>query len=117
MSKRTQEDAGERRVTAKSKPMMNLVSRCSVRNPNVLASTASESPELANQTTQNGRSSAKEAEPILDRCNTRQQQTFFNMENVYVFNIGSICIFGEELLRQFTLNQKNREESHDETDV
>ena len=31
------------RVTAKSKPMMNLVSRCSARDPNVLASTASES--------------------------------------------------------------------------
>ena len=44
MSKRTQKDAGEERVTAKSKPMMNLVSRCSVRNPNVLASIASESP-------------------------------------------------------------------------
>ena len=43
MSKSTQEDAGEERVTAKSKPMMNLVSRCSVRNTNVLASTASES--------------------------------------------------------------------------
>ena len=43
MSKRTQEDAGEERVTAKSKPMMNLVSRCSVRNPDVLASTASKS--------------------------------------------------------------------------
>ena len=44
MSKRTQENSGEERVTAKSKPMMNLVSRCSVRNPTVLASTASESP-------------------------------------------------------------------------
>ena len=44
MSKRTQEDAGEERVTAMSKPMMNLVSRYSVRDPNVLASTASESP-------------------------------------------------------------------------
>ena len=44
ISKRTQEDAGEERVTAKSKPMMNLVSRYSVRDPNVLASTASESP-------------------------------------------------------------------------
>ena len=44
MSKRTQEDAGEERVTAKSKPMMNLVSRCSERTPNVLASIASESP-------------------------------------------------------------------------
>ena len=45
MSKRTQEGAGEGRVTAKSKPIMNLVSRCRVRDPNVLASTASESPE------------------------------------------------------------------------
>ena len=44
MSKRTQKDAGVERVTAKSKPMMNLVSRCSARNPNVLLSTASESP-------------------------------------------------------------------------
>ena len=42
MSKRTQKDSGEERVTAKSKPMMNLVSRCSERNPDVLASTASE---------------------------------------------------------------------------
>ena len=31
-------------VTAKSKPMMNLVSRCSKRNVNVLGSAASESP-------------------------------------------------------------------------
>ena len=44
MSERTQEDAGEERVTAKSKPMMNLVSRCTERTPDVLASTASESP-------------------------------------------------------------------------
>ena len=44
MSKRTQEDVGEARVTAKSKPMMNLVSRCSVRNPDVFASIASECP-------------------------------------------------------------------------
>ena len=44
MSKRTQKDAGEESVTAKSKPMMNLVSRCSERTPDVLASSASESP-------------------------------------------------------------------------
>ena len=44
MSKRTQKDSGEERVTAKSKPMMNLVSLCSERTPNVLASIASESP-------------------------------------------------------------------------
>ena len=43
MSKRTQKDSGEERVTAKSKPMMNLVSRCSERILDVLASTASES--------------------------------------------------------------------------
>ena len=49
MSKRTPEDAGEERVTAKSKPMMNLVSRYSVR----LAWTASESPEKTKSESQN----------------------------------------------------------------
>ena len=53
MSKRTQEDAGEERVTAKSKPMMNLVSRYRARDPNVLASTASESPENTKSESQN----------------------------------------------------------------
>ena len=42
MAKRSQKDSGEERVTAKSKPMTNLVSRCSDRTPDVLASTASE---------------------------------------------------------------------------
>ena len=41
MSKRTQ-GAAEERVTAKSQPMMNLVSRCRVRDPTVFASIASE---------------------------------------------------------------------------
>ena len=53
MSKRTPEDAGEERVTAKSKPMMNLVSLYRVRDPNVLASTASESPEKTKSESQN----------------------------------------------------------------
>ena len=44
MSKKPQKDSDDERVTAKSKPMMNLVSRCSERNPDVLASIASESP-------------------------------------------------------------------------
>ena len=44
MSKRKQKDSGERRVTAKSKPMINLVSRSSERIPDVLPSSASESP-------------------------------------------------------------------------
>ena len=53
MSNRTQEDVGEERVTAKSKPMMNLVSRYRVRDPNVLASTASESPGTTKSESQN----------------------------------------------------------------
>ena len=53
MSTRTQEDAGEERVTAKSKPMMNLVSRYRVRDPNVLAPTASESLEKTKTESQN----------------------------------------------------------------
>ena len=48
MSTRTQEDAGEERVTAKSKPMTNLVARCHVRDPTVLASTACENPGTPN---------------------------------------------------------------------
>ena len=44
MWKRTKKDSGEERVTAKSKQMMNLVSRCSERTPDALPSTASESP-------------------------------------------------------------------------
>ena len=53
MSKRTQEDAGEERVTAKSKPMTNLVSRCRVRDPTVLASTAPENPGDTKSESQN----------------------------------------------------------------
>ena len=44
MSKRTQKGLGDEKVTAKSKPTMNLVSRCREKTPDVLASTASESP-------------------------------------------------------------------------
>ena len=53
MSKRTQKDSGLESVTAKSKPMMNFVSRCSERTPDVLAYTASESPEKTNFESQN----------------------------------------------------------------
>ena len=67
MSKRTQEDAGEARVTAKSKPMMNLVSRCSVRDPNVLASTASESPGETRYESQIPLSSWNEQQPRTGR--------------------------------------------------
>ena len=40
MSNETQEDAGEERVTAKSRPMMSLIARA----PSTLSSSASESP-------------------------------------------------------------------------
>ena len=40
MSKRTQEESGEERVTAKSRPMMSLIARA----PSTLSSFASESP-------------------------------------------------------------------------
>ena len=67
MSKRTQEDAGEERVTAKSKPMMNLVSRYSARDPNVLASTASESPVKTRYESQLLLSSWNEQQPRTGR--------------------------------------------------
>ena len=53
---------------------------------------------------------------ILKRCNKRQRQTFCDMDNGYAFNIASICIHGEELLRQLALHQKYRR-SHNETNV
>ena len=40
MAKRTQEESGEERVTAKSRPMMNLIARA----PSIMSSSASESP-------------------------------------------------------------------------
>ena len=38
------------------------------------------------------------------------------MVNVYVFDITSICIDGEGILRKFALHQKYREQSHNETE-
>ena len=206
MSKRTPKDSGEERVTAKSKPMMNLVSRCSERTPDVLPSTASESPgktrhesqsPLSLQTEKYDRTErpvvyahssrysewnidktwsfqewksdelmedrtgrpvvtaqhtdrfivendkmnfcieaeselSLESRTFLHRENDQvrkrqnqsskdatngQRQTFCDMGNVNVFDIASICVHGEELLRKLTLYQKYREQSHVETDV
>ena len=66
MSKRTQKDSGEERVTAKSKPMMNLVSRCSERTPAVLATTASESP---------GKTKSESQKVPLSSLNEQQTRT------------------------------------------
>ena len=206
MLKRTQKDSGEERVTEKSKPMMNLVSRCSARDPcratfycirPVKTRHDSQSP-LSPQTEKYDRtvrpvvcahssshsewnvdktwssqewksdevleartvrlvseqparmftqhtdkfivedddmdsdteaeselsleslalgewSSAEEAKPILKICN-RRRQTFCDMVNVYVFYIASICIHGEELVRQLAFHQRYRR-SHNETDA
>ena len=67
MSKRTQDDAGEESVTAKSQPMMNLFSRYSARDPNVLASTASESPGKTKSESQIPLSSWNEQQPRTGR--------------------------------------------------
>ena len=48
MSKRTQEESGEERVTAKSRPMMTLIARA----PSTLSSSASESPVKTRQESQ-----------------------------------------------------------------
>ena len=61
-------------------------------------------------------SSAKDAGPILKRCNTRQQQTFFNMGNIHVFNITKHLFSWERNTQKFyapsktqgTLSQLNR---------
>ena len=52
MSKRTQKGSGEERVKAKSRPMMNLVARCSESAPAALSSTASEGPVKTRQESQ-----------------------------------------------------------------
>ena len=49
MSKRTQEESGEERVTAKSRPMMSLIAR----DPSTLSSSASESPGKRSYESQN----------------------------------------------------------------
>ena len=47
---------------------------------------------------------------MLDRCPEDAMQDIDKrsmiLVNVYVFNIGSICIHGKELLRQFAFHQK-----------
>ena len=49
MSKRTQEESGEERVTAKSRPMMSLIARA----PSTLSSSATESPGKRSSESQN----------------------------------------------------------------
>ena len=60
MSKRTQKESGEERVTAKSRPMMSLIARSSERPPSALSSTASESPGGTRQASQSSLSAQAE---------------------------------------------------------
>ena len=82
MSKRTQEDAGEERVTEKSKPMLNLVSRCSVRDPIVLASTASESPVKTRYESQIPLSSWNEQQPRTGRLVIGASSSYYSEWNI-----------------------------------
>ena len=79
MSKRAQKDSVEERVTAKSKPTMNLVSRCSERTPDVLASTASESPGKSRHESQLHLSPWNEHQPrterpVMDACSSNYSE-------------------------------------------
>ena len=82
MSKKTQEDAGEVRVTAKSKPMMNLVSRYSARDPNVLASIASESPDKTRSESQIHLSSWNEQQPRTGRLVMGASSSDYSERNI-----------------------------------
>ena len=67
MSKRTQEESGEERVTAKSRPMMSLIAR----PPSTLSSSASESPGKKSYENQSRWSAKAEKEdrtgrPVVD---------------------------------------------------
>ena len=84
MSKRTQEDASEERVKAKSKLMMNLVSRYSVKYPNALAPTASESPGETKSESQNVPLSSLNVQqtstgrPVLGASSSNYSEWIFN---------------------------------------
>ena len=74
-TKSPQEVAGEERVIAKSKPMMNLVSRCSENVLVVLSSTASESPGKTRHESQIPLSSRTEqhlrtGRPVKNACSS-----------------------------------------------
>ena len=78
MSKRMQEE----RVTAKSRPMMKLVSRCSARDPNVLASIASESQVKTRSESQIPLSLWNEQQPRTERPVMGASSSDFSVWNI-----------------------------------
>ena len=66
MSKRTQQESGEERVTAKSRPLMSLIAKA----PSTLSSSASESPGKKSHWSQSPWSAEKDdrtVQPVVDR--------------------------------------------------
>ena len=83
MSKRTQKELGKERVTAKSRPMMNLIARRKERAPSALSSTASESLVKTRHESQSLLSPQAEkynrtARPVV--CSQRASQKRFSRE-------------------------------------
>ena len=69
------EESGEERVTAKSRPMMNLSARSNERTPSALSSTASESPEKTRHENQRPLSSQAEKYDRTERPVVNAQHT------------------------------------------
>ena len=82
MAKRTQQDSGEERVTAKSKPMMNLVARCCERTPAALSSTASESPVKTRHESQTPLSSRTEQADDESYCKGSLNTVIFGVRKL-----------------------------------
>ena len=99
----------ERHFGRRSKSRWNWETRCLLRDKIKIA------VKIQIILAQNEWSSTREAKTIHKKYNKRQGQFFFNVGNVSVFNIATICIDGEELLRQ-AFHQKYRR-SHNETDA
>ena len=79
MSKRTQQESGEERVTAKSRPTMSLIARSSERAPSALSSTASESQVKTTQESQSPLSAQAEMYdrtviPVVCRDTSHERQ-------------------------------------------
>ena len=82
MAKRVQQDSGEERVTAKSRPMMSVIARA----PSTLSSSASESPEKKSYGSQSPWSAKAEkddrtGQPVVTSwAKTHESQSSFSHE-------------------------------------
>ena len=86
MAKRVQQDSGEERVTAKSRPMMSLIARA----PSTLSSSASESPGK--------KGSAEKTKFIFDECYRKRRKTFYDMGMFMSVTLESAVFMGKNYL-------------------